>query len=151
MKLILRQAVENLGASGDIVDVKPGYARNFLVPQGLAFVASAKNLVKLEAEKTQAEEGAKRDYLEARRRASQLKGASITFAVKAGEDGKLFGSVTNADVAEQLNQLDLDFEVDRRLVVLDEPLKALGTVTVSVHLHSQVDAEVEVNVEREEA
>lgn len=151
MKLILRQTVDNLGASGDIVDVKPGFARNFLVPQGLAYVASAKNLEKLEVEKTQAEEGAKRDYLEARRRASQLKGASISFLVKAGEDGKLFGSVTNADIAEKLNELDLDYEVDRRLVALDEPLKSLGTVSVSVHLHSQVEAEVEVSLEREEA
>ena len=93
MKLILRKPVENLGDPGDIVDVKPGFGRNFLIPQGLAYEASAGNIRRLEEEKAQAEERSRRDYLEAKRRAAQLEHMSLTFHARAGEDGKLFGSV----------------------------------------------------------
>ena len=150
MKLILRRTVDRLGDQGDVVDVKAGYGRNYLIPQGLAFLASAANLRRLERERDEAEELAKHDYLEARRRASQLEGISMVFHVHAGEDGKLFGAVTNADVADRLNQGELDFEVDRRIVMLEEPLKVLGAAKVSVRLHSQVEVEIEVQVERGE-
>ena len=150
MKLILRKTVDRLGGQGDVVDVKAGYARNYLIPQGLAFLASAGNLRRLERERGETEELAKRDYLEARRRASMLEGISMVFHVRAGEDGKLFGAVTNADVAERLNQGELDFEVDRRIVMLEEPVKMLGVSKVSVRLHSQVEVEVEIQVERGE-
>ena len=150
MKLILRKMVDRLGDQGDVVDVKAGYARNYLIPQGLAYIASAGNLRRLGRERDEAEELAKHDYLEARRRASQLEGASLVFHVRAGEDGRLFGAVTNADVADQLNQGELDFEVDRRIVLLDEPLKLLGTSKVVVRLHSQVEVEVEIQVEQGE-
>ena len=150
MKLILRRTVDRLGDQGDVVDVKAGYARNYLIPHGLAFLASAANLRRVERERDEAEELAKHDYLEARRRASQLEGISMVFHVRAGEDGKLFGAVTNADVADRLNQGELDFEVDRRIVMLEEPLKVLGAAKVSVRLHSQVEVEVEVQVERGE-
>lgn len=150
MKLILRRTVDRLGDQGDVVDVKAGYARNYLIPQGLAYLASSGNLQKLERERDEAEELAKHDYLEARRRASQLEGTSLVFRVRAGEDGKLFGAVTNADVAERLNQGDLDFEVDRRIVMLEEPVKLLGTFKVLVRLHSQVEVEVEIQVEQGE-
>jgi large subunit ribosomal protein L9 len=148
MKLILRSAVDRLGDQGDVVDVKAGYARNYLIPHGLAYLASAGNLEKLERERGEAEELAKHDYLEARRRASQLEGVSMVFRVRAGEDGKLFGAVTNADVADRLNQGELDFEVDRRIVMLEEPIKMLGDSRVTVRIHSQVEVEVEVQVER---
>lgn len=151
MKLILKETVDNLGESGDVVDVKPGYARNYLLPQGLAYEASDANIRRLEEERKLAEEHAKRDYLEARRRASQLEGISITFHARAGEEGKLFGSVTSADIADRLNGLgSLDFEVDRRDVALDEPIKAVGASMVPVRLHADVEIEVEVKVEREE-
>ena len=150
MKLILRRTVDRLGDQGDVVEVKAGYARNYLIPQGLAFLASAANLRRLERERDEAEELAKHDYLEARRRASQLEGISMVFHVRAGEDGKLFGAVTNADVADRLNQGELDFEVDRRIVMLEEPLKVLGAAKVAVRLHSEVEVEVEVQVERGE-
>jgi large subunit ribosomal protein L9 len=150
MKLILRRTVDRLGDQGDVVDVKAGYARNYLIPQGLAYLASAGNLRKLERERDEAEELAKHDYLEARRRASQLEGTSLVFHVRAGEDGRLFGAVTNADVADRLNQGELDFEVDRRIVLLEEPLKLLGVSKVLVRLHSQVEVEVEIQVERSE-
>jgi len=151
MKLILKKAVENLGEAGEVVTVKAGYGRNYLVPQGLAYEASEANMRRLEEERTKAEERSRRDYLEARRRASQLAGMSLTFHARAGEDGKLFGSVTNADVADRANQSGaLDFELDKRVVVMDEPLKALGVFEVNVHLHVEVDAMIEVRVEREE-
>lgn len=148
MKLILRTDVGNLGESGAVVDVKDGYARNYLIPQGLAYAASDKNLRRLEAEQARAEEAGKRDYLEARRRASQMEGLSLTFQVKAGEEGKLFGSVTNADIVEKLNKGDLDFEVDRRQIVMDDPLKQLGVFEIPIRLHAQVDVTVEVRTER---
>ena len=150
MKLILRSAVDRVGDQGDVVDVKAGYARNYLIPHGLAYLANARNLRRLERERDEAGELAKHDYLEARRRASQLEGISVVFHVRAGEDGKLFGAVTNADVADRLNQGELDFEVDRRIVMLEEPLKLLGASKVPVRLHSQVEVEVEVQVERSE-
>ena len=150
MKLILRRAVDRLGDQGDVVDVKAGFARNYLIPHGLAFLANAGNLQRLERERDEAGELAKHDYLEARRRASQLEGISLVFHVRAGEDGRLFGAVTNADVADRLNQSELDFEVDRRIVMLEEPLKMLGASTVTVRLHGQVDVEVEVKLEQGE-
>ena len=150
MKLILRKTVDRLGEQGDVVDVKAGYARNFLIPHGLAYLASAGNLQRLERERDEVEELAKHDYLEARRRAAQLEGTVLVFHVRAGEDGKLFGAVTNADVADQLNQGELDFEIDRRIVMLEEPVKVLGSSKVVVRLHSQVEVEVEIQVEQGE-
>ena len=151
MKLILKEAVENLGDIGEVVTVKPGYGRNYLIPQGLAYLASEANIRRLEEERTLAEEKSRHDYLEARRRASQLAGLSLTFHARAGEDGKLFGSVTGADIADRANAGGLDFELDKRWVVLDEPLKSLGVFNVTLRLHVEVDAEIEVRIEREEA
>lgn len=150
MKLILRQAVEKLGNPGDIVDVKPGYARNYLIPQGLAYAASQANIRRLEEEKVQAEERARRDYLEARRRASQLDSMVLTFHARASEDGKLFGSVTSGDIADRAANQGLDFKVEKRQIILDEPLKSLGISKVPIRLHSEVEVEIEVKVEREE-
>ncbi len=150
MKLILREAVENLGEPGDVVDVKPGFARNYLIPQGLAYEASPGNIRRLEEERAQAEERARRDYLEARRRAARLEGMVLTFHARAGEEGKLFGSVTAGDVADRLDEQGLDFQVERRQVRLEEPLKALGAYRIPVRLHPEVEVEVEVRVEREE-
>ena len=151
MKLILKKAVENLGDAGEIVTVKAGYGRNYLIPQGIAYMASEANMRRLEEEQTKSEERSRRDYLEARRRASQLTGMSLTFHARAGEDGKLFGSVTNADVADRANSSGkLDFELDKRIVILEEPLKALGAFEVRVHLHAEVDVEIEAHVERDE-
>ena len=151
MKLILKQNVEHLGEAGDIVDVKPGYGRNYLLPQGLAYEASEANLRRIEEEKQREEERARREYLEARRRASQIEDLVLVFEVRASEDGKLFGSVTNADIADQANERGLDFELDRKKVVLEEPLKELGVYRVPVTLHPEVETELEVRVERQGA
>ena len=150
MKLILKKAVENLGEVGEVVQVRPGYGRNYLIPQGLAFTASDANILRLEEEQTRAEEKSRHDYLEARRRASQLEGVSLTFTERAGDDGKLFGSVTATDIVERTNQGELDFELDKRTVLLDEPIKALGVEAITIRLDAEVQVSIEVRVVREE-
>lgn len=150
MKLILKKAVENLGEAGEVVQVKAGYGRNYLVPQGLAYTASDANIRLLEEEQVREEERSRHDYLEARRRASQLEGVSLMFAARAGDDGKLFGSVTAAEIVDLVNEGELDFELDKRALLLDEPLKAIGVVDVAIRLHAEVEVSIEVGVEREE-
>jgi large subunit ribosomal protein L9 len=105
---------------------------------------------RIEEESSLAEERKRRDFLEARRRASQLEGMSLTFTERAGEDGKLFGSVTATDVVEKANAGSLDFELDKKTVQLDDPIKATGTVNVGIRLHGDVEVQIEVNVEAEE-
>lgn len=153
MKVILKADMENLGDAGQVVDVKAGYARNYLLPQGFAYEASAANLARIEEEQAKAEERAKRDYLEARRRASQIDTTRLTFRALAGEgdDAKLFGSVTSADIADRLNEGGLDFELDKRWIQLDEPLKSLGSFQIPIKLHTDVVVEVAVDIERDEA
>jgi len=151
MKIILRESVEHLGEAGDVVTVKPGYARNFLLPHGLAYKATGGNLLRLETEQKEREERSRRDFLEGKRRASQLEGQSHRFEAKAGEEGKLFGSVTSADIADRLNQDGgLDFEVDRRKIELEEPIKQLGEFDVPIRLHADVRVDVKVIVVPEE-
>lgn len=150
MKLILKQDMPNLGEAGEVVDVKPGYGRNYLIPQGLAYEASEANLKRIEEERAKEAERRRRDRLEAHRRAAQLEGLLLTFRERAGDDGKLFGSVTAADIAEKAKEeAGLDFELDKKTVVLDEPIKALGDVTVAIRLHAEVETEIEVRVEEE--
>ncbi len=149
MKLILKENVPNLGEEGEVVQVKPGYGRNYLIPQGLAYEASEANMRRIEEERKRKEEEARKEFLEAGRRAAQLTGMSLTFHARAGEDGKLFGSVTAADIADRLNVGGLDFEVDKKLIELEDPIKELGVYTVPIQFHGDVTAEVEVRVERE--
>ncbi len=144
IKLILRQDIDKLGEAGEVVAVRPGYARNYLLPQGLAYAATTANMRQLEEERKRAEVRAKRDYLEAKRRASKLETVSLTFHVNAGEESKLFGSITSADIAGRLNEQDLDFQVDRRWIDLEEPIKSLGVYNVPVRLHADVKPEVKV-------
>ena len=151
MKLILKQSVSNLGDVGEVVTVKPGYARNYLIPQGLAYVASDDNLARIEAEQAQAVESARRNFLEARRRASQLEGLTLSFSENAGEDGQLFGSVTVADIADRANAGELDFDLDKKCVQLDEVIKSVGETSVPIKLHTDVTVEITVRVEAAES
>jgi large subunit ribosomal protein L9 len=144
VKVILRQDIDKLGDAGEVVTVKPGFARNYLLPRGYAYEATAANLREIEQEKSRVEAKGRRDYLEARRRASQLEGVSLTFHAKAGEESKLFGSITTGDIADRLNEQGLDFKVDRRAIDLDEPIKTLGVFAVPVRLHTDVRPEVKV-------
>jgi large subunit ribosomal protein L9 len=144
LKVILRQDVAELGQSGDIVTVKPGYARNFLLPRGLAFEATGANIKQLEDDQKRGEAKSKQQYLEARRRASQLENMSLTFAANAGEEGKLFGSITTSDIADRLKEQNLDFEVDKRDIELEDAIKSLGVYNVVVRLHTDVKPEIKI-------
>jgi len=150
MKLILRETVANLGQAGDLVNVKPGYARNYLLPQGLAYMASAANLRKIEEEARLRDERVRRDYLEANRQASRLEDLTITVSARAGYEGQLFGSVSVRDICEKVEESGLDFELDRRAVQLSEPIKSVGEHRVPIRFQSGVDAELLVVVEAEE-
>jgi large subunit ribosomal protein L9 len=150
VKVILREDVPKLGEAGEIVAVKPGYARNYLLPKELAYEATEASVRRLEQERDRAEQRARRDFLEARRRASQLEELSLTCHARAGEESKLFGSITTADIADRLREQGLDFEVDRRQVDLEEPIKALGVYNVPIRLHAEVRPEVKIWVIKEE-
>ncbi|MGQ0813478.1 MAG: 50S ribosomal protein L9 [Gemmatimonadota bacterium] len=144
IKVILRQNVAELGNSGDVVTVKPGYARNFLLPNGLAYEATDSNIKRIEEDKRRVEAKSKRDLLEARRRAAQLENVSLTFQANAGEEGKLFGSITSGDIADRLKEQNLDFTIEKRDIELDEPIKALGVYTVPIRLHTEVKPEIKL-------
>lgn len=148
MEIILKRTVENLGDAGEIVDVKPGYARNYLIPQGLALRATTSNRRRLEEERRHSLRAEERAKEKADELAQQIEGRSLTFTVLAGEEGKLFGSVTSADIAEELEEEGVT--VDRRKIVLEEPIKELGVYRVPVDLHPEVRPEVKVWVVAEE-
>lgn len=147
MQVILRERLEHLGSAGEVVDVKPGYARNYLIPQGLAYEATAVNVRRIEREKAARDKQEAETLSAARAYAVKLEGVSLTFNARAGQEGKLFGSITNGDIAEKL--AEMGFEVDRRTIELEEPIKALGVFTVPVRLHSQVHPEIKVWVIQE--
>ena len=147
MDVILRQDVEKLGRAGEAVTVKDGYARNFLLPRGLAYPATEGNKRRIEAEKAQHAKKHAGQVSAAREVADRLEAASLTFTMKAGEGDRLFGSVTAADIAAQLAAQG--FEVDKKAIELAEPLKALGVFKVPVRLHHDVKPEVRVWVVRE--
>lgn len=147
MDVILRQDVENVGRAGELVTVKDGFGRNFLLPRGLAYLASEANRRRIEAEAKHRVKKAGAQLESARELAERLEAVSLTFAMKAGEGDKLFGSVTAGDVADRL--LAEGFTVDKKAVELDEPIKALGVYKVPVRLHHEVKPEVRVWVVKE--
>ena len=147
-EIILKQDVENLGETGEVVDVAAGYARNYLLPQGLALPADEGNLKRIREERRREERAAERVREEAESLASTLEGKSLTFHERAGEGGQLFGSVTAADVIDRLASDGI--ELDRRNVLLEEPIKELGVYSVAVDLHADVRPEVKVWVVAEE-
>lgn len=142
MEIILRQAVENLGKPGDVVKVKPGYARNYLLPRGLAYEATPGNLKRIQQERDRLEaaENTRRDT--AQGLAEKFEQVSLTFSARVGEEGKLFGSVTAADIAQQLEAQG--FHVEKRQIDLHEPIKALGVYRIPVRLHADVKPEIRV-------
>lgn len=148
MKVILRQDVENLGKGGQIVEVKPGYGRNFLIPRGLAAVATKKNVKQLEHEKRIIGDVQKKNRTKAEQLAETLGNLSLTIFCQVGDQDKLFGSVTTRDIADHLRREGHD--IDRRQIVLDEPLKQLGVFTVPVKLGEGVEAALKVWLVRKE-
>lgn len=148
MQLILVKDVEDLGRAGEIVEVKPGFARNYLLPQGIAYRATPANMKRLEHERRKLEEAAERTLKTAVSFGEKLQGVAVNFKARAGEEGKLFGSVTSSDIAESLAEQGI--EIDRHLIRLDEPIKQLGVYKVPVRLHAEVKPEITVWVVAEE-
>jgi large subunit ribosomal protein L9 len=147
IEVILREDIKTLGRAGELVRVKPGYARNYLLPQGLAYEATEGNRKRIAAETRVRTARNEADRVEAERVAGTLSGLSLTLSGKAGEEGKLFGSITSQDIADALARQG--YTVDRRRIELEHPIKSTGTHTVSVRLHPEVHAELRVSVNAE--
>lgn len=144
MKLILKENVEHLGQIGDIVKVAPGYGRNYLLPRGLAIIATEKNAKALEHAKRQLAYKKNKELEGAKLLAVKLEAVIIELAHQAGEEGKLFGSVTNMEIAAFLK--NNGFEIDRKKIVMAEPIKQLGEYEVTVKIHPEVTAVLKVKV-----
>ena len=142
MEIILRQGVENLGKPGDVVNVKAGYARNYLLPHGLAYEATPGNLKRIQQERDRLEAAENERRAGAQGIAEKLEQVSLTFSARVGEEGKLFGSGTATDIAQQLETQG--FHVEKRQIDLHEPIKALGVYRVPVRLHADVKPEIRV-------
>ena len=149
MEVILREEVEHLGSRGQIVKVKDGYARNFLLPRRLAVVATEANKKIVEQERQAWLRREAKAAADAQELAKLLEPVVLTFRQRAGENGQLFGSVTAKDIADALAAQK--FEIDRKKILLEEPLRTLGQFTVPVKLHREVMAKVTVSVEKEDA
>jgi large subunit ribosomal protein L9 len=147
MEVILRKDHDKLGTVGTNVVVKDGYARNYLLPRGLAYMATDGALRALGEEKKQAERRSGKELKSNEKLAQELEKVSITIQMKVGEDEKLFGSVTSQMIADSLKEKG--FEIDKRIIDLEEPIKALGIYNVSVKLHQNVTGKVKVWVVRE--
>ena len=143
-QVLLREEVENLDGRGDLVRVKAGYARNFLLPRKLAVQATASNVRQIERERASLLRKEEQERATAQGRAGEMSGVRLTFERRVGEHGILYGSVTSLDIAEALKERG--FEVDRRRITLREPIKEVGDFTVAVRLHREVTIEVPVIV-----
>ena len=148
MQVILREDIEKLGKIGDLVKVADGYARNFLVPMKKAIEATPKNVNAMEHARKMVSDRLRKLKKEATAEADKIKGLSITIKAKTGEEGKLFGSVTSMDIAEAAKAQGV--VIDKRKIVLAEPIKRLGEFTVPVKLHADIAAELKVTVVAEE-
>ena len=145
MNVILLESVENLGGIGDLVKVKPGYGRNYLLPQGKAALATEANMKAIEARRAELEKAAAEELAKAKARSKAFEGLEVVIQANAGAEGKLFGSVGPIDVVEALGAVQV--EVERAEVRMpDGPIQEIGDFTVGIHLHSEVNAEVLVHV-----
>ena len=147
MKVILLRDVESLGSAGEVVQVKSGFARNFLIPQRQALVASDTNVAQFESKRKQHAAVSEREQRAAEAIAKQLEADSLTAQVRVGEEDRLFGSVTVQNIADLLTEKDYD--IDRRAIQLEEPIRALGVYTIDVRLHADVTAKVKLWVVKE--
>ena len=147
MRLILRTDIEQLGRRGEVVKVAPGYGRNYLLPKGLAYEYSESNIKRVEKERKVLEVKLMKEKQEAEDLARRVGGVSCTIVRKVGESDTLYGSVTNADIAESLHKEG--FSIDKRRILLAEPIKALGIYAVPIRLHPEVTAELKVWVVKE--
>ncbi len=144
IEVILREDVKTLGRAGEMVRVKPGYARNYLLPQGLAFEATEGNKKRIAAETKARASRDQAEKVEAQQAADRLSGVALSLSGKAGEEGKLFGSITSQDVADALARAG--HTVDKRRIELEHPIKTVGEHAVTIRLHPEVHAELRVSV-----
>jgi large subunit ribosomal protein L9 len=144
MKVILRQNVPSLGKSGDLVKVNDGYARNLLIPKGLATEANEKNIKTFEHEKKNILQRAVKEQKTAQDQAAKLSEITLTIARKVGDQDKIFGSVTSKDI--ELSLKEKGFDIDKKMIVHDEQIKSLGEFKIRIKLHSGIEAEVKLNV-----
>jgi large subunit ribosomal protein L9 len=144
MKVILREDVRNIGSMGQIIDVADGFGRNYLVPRGLAIEANTKNIKSLEHEKKVIQEKAKKIRNQAQDLAGKISNTTLVIKAKAGEEGKLFGSVTTMDIAEQLKKEG--FDIDKKKISMEEPIKRIGSHAVKIKIHPEIATEVKVQV-----
>jgi len=142
MKVILKKDVETLGPAGKIIDVKDGYARNYLIPQGIALKADEKNIKILEEEQKRLKLKLNKDKKNAELLAEKLNGVSCTATVSVGEEDRVFGSVTSQNIADLLKEKG--FDIDRKKILLEEPIKALGIYEIPIKLHSEVEAKIKL-------
>jgi large subunit ribosomal protein L9 len=143
-QVLLREDIDNLGARGEIVRVKAGYARNYLLPRKLAVEATANNMRQIEGERAALAKREAKERSGAELQADQLRKLTLKFERKVGEAGVLYGSVTSMDVAHELKEQG--YEIDRRKIVLREPIKRFGTYTVPVRLHREVTVDLPISV-----
>jgi large subunit ribosomal protein L9 len=144
MKVILKQNVPSLGKAGDLVKVNDGYARNLLIPKGLATEANEKNIKAFEHEKKNILQRAEKEQKAAQEKAARLSCVTLNIARKVGDQDKIFGSVTSKDI--ELALKEQGFDIDKKMIVHDEQIKSLGEFKVKVKLHSGIDAELKLNV-----
>lgn len=144
MKVLLKRDVPKVGKKGELLEVKEGYARNFLIPNGLAVEATGGTMKQYEEGKKAEEHRKAKEKEEAQALSAKIKGTTITLKHKAGEEGRLFGSITSAEVAEALHQKG--FQIDKKQIVLDDPIRLVGSHDVKVKLHSEVTASLHVEV-----
>jgi large subunit ribosomal protein L9 len=147
MKIILKEDVDTVGLAGEIVEVKAGYVRNYLIPKKLAVSATPANLKQYEEEKRLEKLQSEKEMRSAENLARQLEKVSVTAAVPVGEEDKIFGSVTSQNISDLLKEQD--FDIDRRKIMLDEPLRALGVYDVPIRLHTDVEVKIKVWVVKE--
>jgi large subunit ribosomal protein L9 len=149
MNVILLDNVENLGSVGDLVKVKPGYGRNYLLPQGKAALATPENMKEIEARRAEFEKAAREELAAARARAKSLEGVEVVVPANVGPEGKLFGSVGPIDIAAAFEAIQI--EVERSEIRMPEgPIQEVGEYQIGVHLHPEVDTEITVRVVAEE-
>ena len=148
MKVILKQDVENVGRKGDTVSVAPGFGRNFLLPRNLALAVTASNMKMVEIERTSLKKKVEEERLSYRDLIQRLNQVTLNFARKAGEKDHIFGSVSAGDIKEGLDKLG--FEIDKKKIVLDEPLKRLGSYAIPVKIYHDDRSEIKVHVVKDE-
>lgn len=149
MEIILLETIDRLGGLGDLVKVRAGFARNYLLPQGKAKLATAENIAEIEARRAELEKQQAEVLASAKTRAEQLEGLEVTITAKSGGEGKLFGSITNANITDAINEKGIAVEKSE-IRMPEGPIRAAGEYDIDIHLHAEVNAAIKLTVIGEE-